>query len=179
MGAETSLISKEQWLSEARRLGLCRSGDFQLKSGQRSNYYWDLRSAIGHPNFLRQSVALLAAELQQRDWQFDRVAAVPYGALGLALGLAWELGKPAVIPRAESKQHGLAGELVGPWDTGDELLLVEDVLTTGGSLLQVHQRLQALGLKANKAVCLLVRDPTASTNLHTAGVQLATLVQES
>ena len=170
---------QQRWLLACQDLGLLKRGDFLLKSGQRAQHYWDLRSSIGHPEFLRLSVDLLAAELERHAWQFDRVVAVPYGALGLALGLAWSLGKPALIPRAASKQHGIAGELVGPWQAGERVLLVEDVVTTGGSLLAVQRRLQTMGLQAGQAICLLLRSDSAVAGLASQGLELAPALQES
>ena len=163
------------WLERARALGLYKQGNFILKSGKHSSSYWDLRALISHPGFWQHSVYLLQEHVQERQWHFDRVVAVPYGALGLALALAYQLGKPALIPRAESKKHGLGGDIVGHYQEGEEILLVEDVLTTGGSLLKVRERLQAKGLVANKAVCLVIRERQAEQNLQQAGVQLVSL----
>ena len=167
--------TKLSWLEQARALGLYKQGNFTLKSGKQSSSYWDLRALISHPDFWQQSVHLLQERIDERQWHFDRVVAVPYGALGLALALAYQLGKPALVPRAESKKHGLGGDIVGHYQEGEEILLVEDVLTTGGSLLKVRERLQAKGLVANKAVCLVIRESTAEQNLQRAGVDLVGL----
>ena len=167
--------TEASWLERARALGLHKQGSFTLKSGKQSSSYWDLRALISHPDFWQQSVHLLQERIQQRQWHFDRVVAVPYGALGLALALAYQLGKPALVPRAESKKHGLGGDIVGHYQEGEEILLVEDVLTTGGSLLKVRERLLQKGLVANKAACLVLRDPEAEHNLQQSGVNLVSL----
>ena len=167
--------TKSSWLERARHLGLYKQGNFTLKSGKQSNSYWDLRALISHPDFWQHSVDLLQERIQERQWHFDRVVAVPYGALGLALALAYQMGKPALIPRTDTKKHGLGGDIVGHYQDNEEILLVEDVLTTGGSLLKVRERLQAKGLIANKAVCLVIRDSEAEQNLQQAGVDWVSL----
>ena len=163
------------WLEQARALGLYKRGSFTLKSGKQSSSYWDLRTLISHPDFWRYSVRQLQGRIQEQGWDFARVVGVPYGALGLALALAYELGKPALVPRAEEKKHGLGGDIVGDYQVGERVLLIEDVLTTGGSLLAVRERLQSQGLVADQAACLVVRHPEAERNLQRAGVQLVSL----
>ena len=104
-------------------------GDFTLASGKKSPYYVDIKTAVTNPDLL---VAIVSAIAQQH--KFDVVAGVAVGGIPLAVATSIMAKKPYAIIRAEEKGHGKKDVIIGAVKDM-EVLLVEDVTTSGGSAL--------------------------------------------
>ncbi len=107
---------------------------------------------------------------------YDRLAAVPYAALPVASALAMKLKRSLIYPRKEAKGHG-TGELVeGSYEPGQVALVLEDVVTSGGSLLQAIATLEAAGLKVQDVVVLVDREQGGGARLAAEGRRLHTVL---
>jgi uridine monophosphate synthetase len=102
--------------------------------------------------------------------EFDRLCGVPYAALPIATAVALEMDKPLIYPRMEAKAHGLGKEIEGAWQPGERVVVVEDLITSGGSTLRTVERLRAAGLVVEHAVVLIDREQGGAENLAAAGV---------
>ena len=85
------------------------------------------------------------------------MAGVPYAALPLGAVTAWKLGTPLIYPRKEAKSHGTGQNIEGTFRAGDKAILIEDVITSGGSILKAAETLRAAGLVVEDAVVIVDR----------------------
>jgi uridine monophosphate synthetase len=150
--------------------GCVRFGEFTLASGQVSPIYVDLRKAISYPDLFKQVVDVYVELV--KPLTFDRLAAVPYAALPAAAAVAMRLSRPLIYPRKEAKAYGTAKAVEGVFDPGQVVVAVEDVVTTGGSLLTAIETMLEVGLKVIDVVVLVDRGQGGRERLTEAGCRL-------
>jgi orotate phosphoribosyltransferase len=148
-------------------------GEFTLASGAKSPYYVDVKTAITHPDLL-VAVASTIAELHE----FDVVAGVAVGGVPLAVATSIATKKPYVIIRAVEKSHGKKDVIIGSV-RDKNVLLVEDVTTSGGSALHGILALRAAGARADRVVTVVDRQQGAESMLESHGIDLLPLVRVS
>jgi len=148
-------------------------GDFTLASGAKSRYYVDVKTAVTHPEFL----AAIAREITER-YEFDVVAGVAVGGVPLAVATALAAQKPFAIIRAEEKDHGKKNPIIGDVK-GKNILLVEDVTTSGGSALYGITMLRNAGARADRVVTVVDREQGAAATLKAQAIDLFSLVRVS
>lgn len=151
-------------------LGAVRFGDFTLASGRPSPLYIDLRLLASDPLLLRQVAAAYAAVLH--DVRYDRLAGVPYAALPIGTALSLRTGKPLLYPRKEAKPYGLGKAIEGLWLAGERVVVVEDLVTSGGSTLKTVDLLRTAGLVVHDVAVLIDREQGGRTALAKAGLAL-------
>ena len=150
--------------------GAVRRGDFLLASGLRSSVYVDVKSALTDPGVL----SALAREITGRC-SFEVVAGVAVGGIPIAVAVSLASKKPYAIVRREEKGHGTGGRVIGDV-AGLSTLLVEDVTTTGGSVLSAVRLLRDAGAKVDTVIAIVDREEGAAGALAAEGVQLVPLV---
>jgi len=104
--------------------------------------------------------------------QYDYIAGVPYAALPIASIAASKLKQPMVYSRKEVKTHGTGQQVEGVFEPGQRAVLVEDVITSGGSLLTAADALSAVGLVADQAVVLVDREQGGVASLADKGISV-------
>jgi uridine monophosphate synthetase len=158
-------------------IGAIKFGEFTLASGKSSPIYIDLRLLASHPAVLRQ-VALAYAELvrhviEEADLRDGiHLAAIPYAALPIGTAVALEMDLPLIYPRKEVKEHGTARAIEGQFRAGDRAVVLDDLITTGGSKLAAIEPLEAAGLEVEHVVVLIDREQGGREELAGAGYQL-------
>jgi orotate phosphoribosyltransferase len=153
--------------------GAIEFGDFTLASGQKSPYYVDVKSAVTSPDLL-----IPIADAVEQAHEFDVVAGVAVGGVPLAVATALRSGKPYAIIRASEKSHGKKSLIIGNV-TGKNVLLIEDVTTSGGSALYGIETLRAAGAIADRVVTIVDREQGADEMLAQHGIRLLPLVRVS
>ena len=152
-------------------IGCLLFGEYVQASGAVFNYYIDLRQIISDPNLFHRVLHAYCSLLEQLE--FDRIAGIPYGSLPTATGLSLQLHKPLIYPRKEVKAHGARRLIEGDFNEGDTVVVVDDILITGGSVLEGIGKLESSGLTVRDVVVFIdhggERDRHARERLAAAG----------
>lgn len=147
-------------------------GDFVLRSGKRSTYYLDKYLFETQPAILAELGRLLAQRVTDRT---DRIAGAELGGVPLAAATAMACGKPFVIVRNAKKDYGTGKQFEGKLESGDRVLLVEDVVTTAGQILEAAKALQDAGATVERIVAIIDRQEGGRANVEAAGLTFEAL----
>ncbi|MBE2222426.1 MAG: orotate phosphoribosyltransferase [Anaerolineae bacterium] len=150
-------------------IGAVRLGQFQLHSGRTSPIYLDLRMLVSHPAALRMATAVYTTLLAKLD--YDLLAAAPMAGLPLGTALCLALDQPLIYPRKTAKSYGTGKGIEGAYQIGETAVIIDDLITSGDSVLQAIAALKAGGLQVNDAVVLIDRQQGGMDNLRNAGYQ--------
>lgn len=154
--------------------GAIKFGDFKLSSGKNSAYYIDLRLVPSFPHQFRKmvkSVQNLISEKIGLD-SFDYIASVPTSGLVIASALAMETAKPLIYIRQKPKDYGTGSLIEGKIPEGSRVVLVDDVGTTGHSLINAVKTLKDAKIAVDSAFVIINRLEGAQKNLETEGVKM-------
>lgn len=141
-------------------------GDFTLRSGKKSKYYLDKYLFETKPEILRALGELFA---QYATDQTTLIAGAELGGVALAAATSMACNKPFVIMRNAKKDYGTQKLFEGKLSDGDTVLLVEDIATTGGQVLEAAQVIQKFGAKVERIVSVIDRQEGARENIEAAG----------
>ena len=150
-------------------------GDFVLRSGRRSSWYLDKYRFETEPDVLRALGERLAGAAREHEPEAVRLAGPALGAVALAASAALASGLPFIIVRGETKEYGTAKRIEGPFEPGELVCLLEDVVTSGGALAEAVSALREEGLVVRNAVCVVDREEGGSDALARLGVRLRAL----
>lgn len=105
-------------------------GSFTLKSGDISKYYFDMKNIISYPNML----AKIGDEIYKKLQDFDIICGIPYGGLPIASYISTKYNKPLIFVRDKAKNYGTQKLIEGEYDKSKKCVIIDDVITTGGSI---------------------------------------------
>jgi orotate phosphoribosyltransferase len=166
-------------LAAAVREAAYLEGDFLLRSGKRSTYYLDKYRFGTEPNLLRRLGVAIGETIREHAPTAARIGAPELGAVSLAAAASLEVGIPFVIVRKEPKGYGTANRIEGPFVEGEEIVLVEDVVTSGGAAISAIEALREAGLKVSTAICVVDREEGGADELARIGIRLRPLLLAS
>jgi orotate phosphoribosyltransferase len=151
-------------------------GEFTLRSGRKSNYYLDKYRFETQPDVLRALGEMFAKYVSPN---VARIAGAELGAVPLAAATSLACGKPFVIIRNQKKDYGTSKLIEGVLEPGETVLVVEDVVTSGGQVLEGAKSLEAAGAKIDRIVAVIDRQEGGHAAIEGAGYLFESLFTTS
>jgi len=163
-------------LLQVKAIKLSPNDPFTWASGWKSPIYCDNRVTLSYPevrSFLKQEMAKLVIEKYGKP---DVIAGVATGAIAIGILIAEELGVPFIYVRPEPKKHGRKNQIEGFLDANQNVVVIEDLISTGKSSLNAVTALKEAGANVKGMIAIFSYGfAVASENFETAGVELTTL----
>ncbi len=163
-------------LGRAIRAAAYLEGDFTLRSGRKSKYYLDKYRFETQPRILEAVGRALAGHVGPDT---ARIAGAELGGVPLAAATSMACGLPFLIVRNRKKDYGTGKLFEGVLEKGERVLLVEDIATTGGQVLEAAKDLTEFGAIVEKIVAVIDRQEGARQNIGAAGFTFASLYTSS
>ncbi|WP_185877986.1 orotate phosphoribosyltransferase [Blattabacterium cuenoti] len=164
---------KKKFFLSIYNLGIIKFGNFTLKSGINSPIYIDFRPIASKPKLLIELSHLLL-ELVPSN-KFELICGVPYAALPIATALSLITNIPLIIKRKENKGYGTKQMIEGIYKKGQNCLLIEDVITSGDSLLKTIVDIEKEGLIIKNIISILDREQGGIDNIKNVGYKIQSL----
>lgn len=157
--------------------GAVKFGDFALANGEKSKYYIDIKKAVTKPNILGLICKRIIYVMADRNIQPDYIACVELGGVPIGTMVSFITRIDLLIIRKEQKDHGLKGRIIGDHEKSKTVLLVEDVTTSGGSIISAVNALRNEGLVVRTVISIVDRDEGARDAFDKEGLELISLVE--
>jgi len=167
-------MNNPQLIPSLYQIGAIQFGKFTLKNGALSDIYLDLRKIISYPSILRTIANLLWQQIQ--PCHFDLICGVPYTALPIATCLSLQYNIPMVMRRKEKKNYGTKQTIEGRFTPGQTCLVIEDVVTTGSSIIETVHDLKEAGLQVKDISAVISREQGGEKNLKDNHLSLYTAI---
>ncbi len=164
---------KRRLLKLLQKENVIKTGTFILSSGKKSNYYVDIKKAITDPQILDLIAELIKININSAE--IDRIAGPALGAVPIATAVSLKTKKPLIIIRKEKKGYGTSKLIEGTIRDGDKVAIVEDVTTTGNSLLRAIRVIEENGGQVERVFVIVDREEGAEENLQREGFTLEPL----
>jgi orotate phosphoribosyltransferase len=176
-----NLAKKEKMANILFKMDAVKFGIFKLSSGKASPYYIDLRVVPSFPDAFREICEFYAEAIASDVGlkSFDRIAAIPLAGIPFASQIAYNLRKPFLYVRKGIKLHGRERRVEGILVSGDKVLLIDDLLTTGITLKKAADAVRAEGGVVSEAVVFLDREEGGKEILEKNGIKLHALLKIS
>jgi orotate phosphoribosyltransferase len=165
-------MNKDKLIQQLKECGAIKFGRFVLTSGAISDYYIDIKKASTEPKVLKH----IAQEMSAYTKGYDLLAGMELGAVPLVVALSLETGIPYVIIRKEKRDHGTGKQIEGSEVKGKSVLIIEDVTTSGGSVIKTIQILRQNNAEVDKALVVVDRESGTREKLEKLEVEFIPLV---
>jgi orotate phosphoribosyltransferase len=164
-------------IAALRQCEAIRVGEFTLASGKKSRYYIDIKKATSMPKTLKLIAEMASDTIKGMD--IDRIAGVALGGVPLATAVSLITEKPLLLIRKSEKEYGTGGRFVGDVHKGETVILIEDVTTSGGSVIDAIELLQSEGVIVRNVITVVDREEGAIGNLKSKDIELIPLARAS
>ena len=168
---------KQELIAALKACGAVRYGDFTLASGKKSKYYIDIKKASTDPKTLKLIARQAALKVKEMD--VHTVTGVELGGVPLATAVSMETELPLLVVRKAVKDYGTKSRFVGDIKPGDKLVMLEDVTTSGGSVIDAIEIVRETGAEVRYVICVVDREEGAKENLKEISTELLPLVTAS
>jgi len=154
-------------------------GEFTLTSGKKSPFYIDMRLFISYPDIFNKLCDIYVEVIKNEILEVDCIAGIPTAGLPIATIISYKMRLPLIYVRKEPKAHGKAKMIEGLLTPNDNVVLVDDLVTSGSSLLNAARAIRESGGVVNHAVVLLDREQGGRENLQKEKIELHTVTSMS
>lgn len=154
--------------------GAIKFGDFTFTSGIKSKFYFDMKYAATRPG-VYDAVATELAKLVKAPV----VAGVELGAIPWVSAVALKKGIPFIMIRKEQREHGVKDPVIGDITNGMEVDIIEDVVTTGGTVMRAIDLLRSRGAKVSRVISIADWEKGGANNLKEKGIELSSVFKAS
>lgn len=151
-------------------------GEFTLRSGQVSTEYFDKYLFEANPTILA-SIAEHIIDILPKE--YDQLAGLEMGGIPIATAISLKTGSPCLFVRKESKKYGTCKIAEGGEIEGAKLVIIEDVVTSGGAILDAVKELRDRGAVVNNVCCVIDREATGRSNLESVKLAFTPLFTKS
>ncbi|MCI0365975.1 MAG: orotate phosphoribosyltransferase [Phycisphaerales bacterium] len=158
-------MTRDELAKRIANIALLR-GEFTLRSGRKSNFYLDKYLFSTQPEILVELGRMFAERLPRTT---TRVAGAELGGIPLVTAASLASGLPSLFIRSQKKEYGTAKQLEGVLIPNDQVVLIEDVATTGGQVLEAAKIITAAGAHVTKIIATIDRQEGARENIERAG----------
>lgn len=172
----------EKYNGELRKLAVklfeinaLKFGDFKMKVGISSPIYFDLRVIVSYPVVMNELSTLLVEFMKWHELKVDHVCGVPYTALPIATIISVQTSTSMLIRRKEAKSYGTKKLIEGSFNTNDQCLIIEDVVSSGSSILETVNDLTDVGVKVTDAIVVVDRQQGGKANVEEQHVRMHSL----
>jgi len=141
-----------------------------------SSYYINLRLLIAHPKLMTGLTNLIKGVISSEKIDFETICGVPYTELPISTMLAVDLDKPMVLRRKEPKSYGTKQLIEGKYKVGDRCIIVEDVISTGSSVLETADDVEKVGLVVKNVIVMVDREEGGLKRLTDRGFKVHCLL---
>jgi orotate phosphoribosyltransferase len=172
-------MADQELIDALREAEAVKFGEFELSHGGTSEYYVDKYLFETDPHCLELVASAFAERLRAGGRADATLAGVALGAVPLVAATAVETGSPYVIVRKEAKEYGTGNRIEGTFEAGEELIVLEDVATTGRSAVDAVEALREAGATVERVLVVVDRQEGARENLAEHGVELEALLTAS
>ena len=171
------MASKDYLIKILKENKVFEKGHFVLASGKESDYYVNMKKAITNPEILKTIAELISEKIEGED--IDKIAGPALGAVPIVVASSLNTEIPLLMIRKERKGYGTSKQIEGELNAGDNVIVVEDVTTTGGSLLKAIKVIKDNGGIVKRAFVVVDREEGAIDAFKNEGIKLEPLISVS
>jgi orotate phosphoribosyltransferase len=172
-------MANQQLIDALREADAVKFGEFELSHGGTSEYYVDKYVFETDPDCLEQIAEAFAERLAELGAADTKLAGVALGAVPLVAATAVETATPYVIVRKKAKEYGTGNQIEGEFEEGEEVIVLEDIATTGQSAVDAVEALRDAGAVVDRVMVVVDREEGARENLAEHDIELQSLVTAS
>ena len=165
-------MNKKELITQLKACNAIQFGRFILTSGAVSDYYIDIKNASTDPPTLKKIATLMA----EQTIDYELIAGMELGAVPLIVALALETNLPYIIIRKEKRKHGTGKQIEGGPIKNKKTILIEDVTTSGGSVIKSIQILKENGAHIDKVLTVVDRESGAREKIESLNIEFTPLV---
>ena len=168
----------KEFVTFLHQKGIIKFGEFTLASGKSSSYYVDLRLVPSYPHEFRMMIKYLENQITEDIGleNFESIVSVPTGGLVIASALAIETVKPLIYVRSKPKDYGTSKSVEGKIHDGMKVVMIDDVATTGGSVVNAIKSLTEVNVPVKDAYVIVDRMEGADEALAELGVKMHSIL---
>jgi orotate phosphoribosyltransferase len=159
-------------LAKKIKAAACLTGQFKLRSGKTSSFYWDKYRFESDPALLSAVVDEMRKLL---PGSFDKLAGMEMGGIPLATCLSQKTGKPCLFVRKVAKPYGTCNLVEGGFRADEKAVVIEDVITVAGQVCASVKQMRELGLVVGDVICVIDRQQGGRENLKDIGCSLTSV----
>ncbi|NQU99761.1 MAG: orotate phosphoribosyltransferase [Parcubacteria group bacterium] len=169
-------MNKKELILKLAEINAIKFGEFTLKSGMKSPIYVDLRVIVSYPEVMKMIAKTIEEKIKENNLEYDIITGPPYNALPIASVLSVDMNIPMIYMRKELKGYGTNKKIEGLYKKGQTCLVIDDLITTGGSKFEAIEPLEKEGVEVKDVVVLVDREQGGKKKLKEKGYNLYSII---